>query len=278
MKTVGIKGGLGNQLFQYSYAMYLKEKYYEEVRIDPSSYWRDRLRSYQLDHYKISLKKSSLLGQLGNLVKTHQLMGPNQIYTSKDAFSEVSVDDEKKYSFFNAEFQNIKYASQVKSRLLCDLVYKKPIISSYLCIFRKLMTEDATAIHVRRGDFLKLTGYKCIDLTYYQKAIEIISAQVRNPVFYVFSDDIGWCKKTFRSLKGTFQYVDADFGLDDILQFEMMRLCKSFIIANSTYSFWASFLSECKKKIMIAPKDWYTVEEANARCRAGLLKNAYYLI
>lgn len=134
MKTVRIKGGLGNQLFQYSYAMYLKEKYYEEVRIDPSSYWRDRLRSYQLDHYKISLKKSSLLGQLGNLVKTHQLMGPNQIYTSKDAFSEVSVDDEKNTPFLMRSFKTLNM--HLKSRVVCCVIwYIKNQSYQVICAF-----------------------------------------------------------------------------------------------------------------------------------------------
>jgi hypothetical protein len=66
---------------------------------------------------------------------------------------------------------------------------------------------------------------------------------------YVFSDDIPWCRANFPK---NFIFVD----IIDYLAFDLMRVCKHHIIANSTFSWWAAYLNDNPDKVVISPKKW----------------------
>lgn len=68
-----------------------------------------------------------------------------------------------------------------------------------LKLLNDIVNNESVSIHVRRGDYInnsivnKIHGVCSID--YYKNASELISQNIRNPIFYIFSDDINWCKK-----------------------------------------------------------------------------------
>jgi Glycosyl transferase family 11 len=105
------------------------------------------------------------------------------------------------------------------------------------------------AIHVRRGDYVHRTQYNPVcSLDYYRSAIELFAADT---AFLVFSDDIEWCKQRFDSPRFTFseQRAPSDSVLGGNLQEEidlyLMSMCQHQIIANSTFSWWGSWLNHC---------------------------------
>lgn len=107
------------------------------------------------------------------------------------------------------------------------------------------MAPNTCAIHVRRTDYLQLNDYHpSLPLDYYEMAIKAMGADSH----IIFSDDIEWCKENMRGDNVT--YVNSG---NDLLDFFMMRQCDRFIIANSSYSWWASFLSTGLNKRIIAP-------------------------
>ena len=69
--------------------------------------------------------------------------------------------------------------------------------------------------------------------------------------YWVFSDDIPYCKTIFPK---TFNFIS---GHSDIEDFFLMTLCNNFIIANSTFSWWAAWLSKSENKKIVAPKRWF---------------------
>ena len=86
-------------------------------------------------------------------------------------------------------------------------------------------------------------------LEYYNKAMDIIGGGN----FIVVSDDIDWCMK---NIKGeNIHYSPFTDELDDLL---LISSCKNKIIANSSFSWWSSYLSNNKGAI-IAPKTWFGV-------------------
>ena len=119
---------------------------------------------------------------------------------------------------------------------------------------------DMVSLHIRRGDYVNNPFY--VDLTetdYYEKAIE----QFPNETFLVFcadrqqgSDDKSdmewvqeWLELKFPDRR--FQYFQ---GKDEIEDWNTMTGCKGHILANSSFSWWAAFVSGNKTA---CPRDWF---------------------
>jgi len=108
---------------------------------------------------------------------------------------------------------------------------------------------DATAIHVRRTDYLTHVGcYNILDMKYYEKAMDLANT----PKYLVFSDDIRWCKEHF--VGNNFEFSE---GNSTVVDFSIMIKCKNYIIANSSYSWWAAWLNGDSDKKVFVPKVWF---------------------
>jgi len=104
---------------------------------------------------------------------------------------------------------------------------------------------DKVAVHVRRGDYVGHPWY--VDLTqtdYYEKALK----EFDEKDILVFSDDIAWCKEYF---DGKYEYCEET---DPVKALNIMAGCKGVIMSNSTFSWWAGYLSTGK---VTAPKQWF---------------------
>tara|TARA_R110000744_G_C18907077_1_gene510043 strand:- start:113 stop:463 length:351 start_codon:yes stop_codon:yes gene_type:complete len=88
-----------------------------------------------------------------------------------------------------------------------------------------------------------------LDLNYYTKALENLK-DVSN--ILVFSDDIPWCKEVFKFKNMTF--IEGNNNIEDLV---LMSMCSHNIIANSSFSWWGSWLNENPDKIVVAPKTWF---------------------
>jgi hypothetical protein len=108
---------------------------------------------------------------------------------------------------------------------------------------------DKVAIHLRCTDYFQLEHqYPNLSKTdYYQKAIE----HFPNAEFIIFSDDIPYCKKLPIFQDERFSFSEDK---DEIQDFNLMASCKGIIMANSTFSFWASYLGDKDKKV-VCPRD-----------------------
>jgi hypothetical protein len=110
-------------------------------------------------------------------------------------------------------------------------------------------------IHIRRGDYLHelFEGEPGINLpqSYYEKAIDIIRNDMKNPFFILLSDDPLYIQGCFRNLEPK---IISDNTKE--VDLAIMTLCDAGIISNSSYSWWGAYLMKSKKHI-IAPKYWY---------------------
>lgn len=118
--------------------------------------------------------------------------------------------------------------------------------------------SEAVALHVRRGDYMSKENFelfgKFCDEAYYRNAIDIIEKTVENPVFFVFSDDMQWIRENIRIVNAV--YVDINKGADSWKDMYLMSRCRHFIIANSTFSYWAAMLGE-NTGTVVYPRKWY---------------------
>jgi len=101
---------------------------------------------------------------------------------------------------------------------------------------------------VRRGDYVqKAYCHNPCGMDYFQKAMLAQPAQK----YYIASDDLDWCKTKFVGD----QFVFFDIA-DDLVQLLTGCLFKKYIIANSTFHWWMSFLSVYEAPSIVAPDKW----------------------
>ncbi len=124
-------------------------------------------------------------------------------------------------------------------------------------MYKMIEDSNSICISIRRGDFvtdseISKRNLVC-DSNYFYRAIDEMNKRVKNPRYVVFSDDVEWCKNNIDFPKDTI-YED---GTDPIWEkLRLMYSCKHFIISNSTFSWWAQYLSRNKDKVVIAPSKW----------------------
>jgi hypothetical protein len=99
------------------------------------------------------------------------------------------------------------------------------------------------------------------NLDYYNKAIKIIINKVENPIFFIFSDDINWCKENIKIKDHEIIYVDWNVGDNSYIDMQLMSTCKHNIMANSSFSWWSAWLNKNKDKIVISPYKWFNSDD-----------------
>ena len=84
----------------------------------------------------------------------------------------------------------------------------------------------------------------------------MIEQKVKDPVFFIFSDDIEWCKKNIKPKYRTL-YIEHNFAGEKFKNYlELMTNCKHYIIPNSSFAWWAVWLNLNKDKVVVAPELW----------------------
>jgi hypothetical protein len=282
MIVVKLMGGLGNQMFQYATARRLAHKHGVPLRLDVSDYKNmhenDTPRHFSLDAYKISGKVANENELASMLSRDFRATLPYKISRRLGIDKRLRPLGEsakglnsivlraRNNTYLVGWWQNEGYFQDIKDILLKEFVPKKN--SSYSrSILEQMGVRDAVAIHVRRGDYVtnkhanKEHGLTPLD--YYKAAMKIIEESVKAPRYYVFSDDIDWCKKNLPLGKDAV-FVDKNGEARPHEDIYLMQNCKHNIIANSSFSWWGAWLNNNPDKIVIAPKVWFQNKATDA--------------
>ena len=291
MIVMRMNGGLGNQLFKYSLSRYLIDEKNMCVKFDLSPYKKNYLWSFKLDKlltaYEIATKSEI------NSCKYH--------FKEQGDF-DARVFDMKPSTYVEGVFASEKYFLNMEEQLQSELVISPSILKNNdIDLIKTMNDSQSVCVHFRRGDYVTrkkhIVSFGTLSMDYYKKAIEEIFKKLDKPKFFVFSDDIEWVKenwpndldsifvdhnqsrenfllddfKAFRAFRLLFKnytprlysiFTKENAGLID---FELMRSCKNFINANSTFSWWAAYLSKFPQKIVVVPEYYY-----NKRVREDL--------
>jgi len=150
-------------------------------------------------------------------------------------------------NFFQSEFFfNKKFINNLKIKNIHVLKARK--------FLKNLDNYELVFVHIRRTDYQyeKVVGKIGVDLPlkYYSSTINWFKKNIRKPFFIFLSDDIEYVKKNFSYIKN--KIVSSN---DMYVDFSIISLCKYGIMANSSFSWWASFFSK-SRKIIFAPKYW----------------------
>lgn len=160
-------------------------------------------------------------------------------------------------------FAGERYIGHRKNEVI-ELFKDKQIVDTLSNIYKDKLI-DSVSIHVRRGDYLKFNKvYVLLDSDYYKRAMEIIESRVNIKNILVFSDDIRWCEQNMHDKRMSFIK-----GHPDYYDIYLMSLCSHNITANSSFSWWGSYLNSNPDKIVCTPGKWFLSEGP---------KNSDYLI
>jgi hypothetical protein len=243
-----ITGGLGNQLFviasTYAYARKYDKNFYITNTTNNGDivYW-DNILSY--------LKKD------GRLVFNHQIK-KFDIYKYKDVnYTEIPYFD--KHTVLEGYFQSDKYFKEYKREILKLLSLPEYYKKAAELKVAKFNEETIVAVHIRRGDYLKYSNvYHLLSKNYYDNAKQVLEEKLGfRPIYLYFTNDKKWVRENF-TLENKDEIIDLD---RDFKEFCVMQQCHHFIIANSSFSWWAAYLSDVLEgvlpKYVIAPRNWY---------------------
>lgn len=162
----------------------------------------------------------------------------------------------KKNKLFVGFFESAKYFDDIRDVLLKEFTPKREKLKKNERLYERIETSESVCVSIRRGDFLDAEhrdkNYICTP-EYFDVAIKEIKRRVKMPQFIVFSDDVKWCKENMNFPEETL-YEDGDDPVWEKLR--LMYSCKHFIISNSTFSWWAQYLSRNDHKVVVAPKKW----------------------
>lgn len=279
---VRLMGGLGNQFFQYAFARKICIENGEKLYLDTLSYRRDKKRNFELQEYHIVINKGkkitillcNMLLLIGKVFKTDFILKKIfHVEYEQKILRQQQIDNPKGY--FIGYWQNKNYFSSIKDILIDELQFSGEVNETQKKILDKIQNENSVAMHIRRGDYLsaECADYRVIKKDYYYRALSYLKEYIDEAVIYVFSDDINWCKREFNDIENVF-FVDEKISDSQHIDFMLMRNCKYFIIANSTFSWWASWLATYENKIVIAPEKWFYDEMACEELKNALLGEA----
>ncbi len=193
-------------------------------------------------------------------------------------------DSLEKHAYPFGYFQNLIYFNDIYSTIREEFCLKIPLKPHNQALKEKIeKTENSVFLHVRLGDYLKMeaTNGNLVRLgkTYYQSAIEILKTKLGQPHIFIFSNDIDWCEKNLCNLldfKGChIEFVKANGEGNAAEEMELMRVCKHAVIANSTFSWWASYLIDNPDKQIIMPtqvfNDTRRIPKSNMLAKKGYI-------
>lgn len=281
--------GMCNQLFTYAYARYLAEKTGQELYLDYSHISKADMKhnaDYEeaLGHYGLKVngvihdvKEYELLtGSLGR--KLEHIIHPVWIrkkhrpaYLLKqeekgnslwkqgiglnlnagnipDFFKEPAAENIILYGYWQTPF----YARMMQNRLCDEMREKNNVFHTHGDIIRQMQEDNSVCVHIRRGDYVGDPMHEICNEQYYNQAMNYYREQLEHPVFYLFSDDKEYIRRTYQ------EYEDVKIvsgALPDYEELVIMSCCKHFILSNSSFSWWAQFLSGSRS--VAAPDRWY---------------------
>lgn len=278
MKIINILGGLGNQMFQYALALALKEHCNPEivVRIDPRAFNGYPIHNgYELKRiFDVKIPEATIrevikiaypflnyrIWQLCRLLPKRRTMK----YEGKSMAYDERVFTETRDEYLIGYWQTERYFRPFRQDIIKAFSFPSfEIGSPNEMLSEELRQMCSVAVHIRRGDYLKISNTSGIcTIEYYQKAITQMKKYITPNVFVIFSDDIDWCMEHLGTIIGNtdIKFVNWNKGKESYRDMQLMSLCKHNIIANSSFSWWGAWLNQNPDKIVIAPSRWMNSE------------------
>jgi hypothetical protein len=268
MILVKLKGGLGNQMFQYAFGRRMAIQNSDELRLDIAGLRKtaaETKRDYALGVFAIH---ADIAGpeETAQIKYPYGLLSKAMRFIDAKVFRKFHVQYDPKITtqtgdmYLDGFFQDERYFKDIESTLRKEFALKDRMSDPARLVAEQIAaSENSVSLHIRRGDYVTDAKTNAHHGTcgpeYYADAIAFLRDKVDPCSFFIFSDDIAWVKENMSIENAT--YVSSP-EIQDYEELILMSMCEHNIIANSTFSWWGAWLNAHEGKIVIAPRQWTT--------------------
>ena len=254
--NVVLSDGIGNQFFQLAFALHLQSKGINAV-ISTFKLSENNITTNLLLPIQVNKSITRRLLFLCSLFLRFKIK--IDFYFPSITSSSISLDPFGSYynidkKYIEGYFQNKLFVEYQISKLKKDLMLKKTsgFFDDYV---KSIDYSNSCAVHFRAGDYISV-GFDILNIEYYEKSInKLYKSGVKR--FVIFTSDQGHVKTFLKQLSFGDEVIFEFFSHPnkiDIEELYIMSKFKNIIIANSTFSLWAAYLSN--NAYIIGPKSW----------------------
>tara|TARA_Y100000310_G_scaffold121477_1_gene120257 strand:+ start:3808 stop:4608 length:801 start_codon:yes stop_codon:yes gene_type:complete len=244
---LGKNGRIGNQMFQYATLFALGKNRQIDIGIPSTAteVFKDTSRSLSITEAfpNLSAKKIDNIEAEGQYQEESFLFSPNLF---------LLMDNCDIHGYFQSPF----YFSKFQEELREEFQFSKNIDSIAQEKIDDIRSPDSLvcALHFRRSDYLEFPNFHTnLEAEYYNHAVSIMLDKFPDIKFVAFSDDAEWLQETLPP------DILPSTGENQFEDMCMMTKCDAHIIANSSFSWWAAWLST-STNLVIAPQRWFGPE------------------
>ena len=245
-----IRGGFGNQLFQYAAGYSLSQRLNADFILaqrDPvGKSFSPTERGFVLDIFGIKYDQIMTYQAFDELMRAGSMSRLRIKEIDITTYFHIMPEESDVFVCTDFFTSHIFYAASALD-IRKQFQFKAP--REDLAHFDKISTTQSVAVHFRRGDYVPLNWH--LDLDYQLRAITNMRRLAGNLHFFLFSDDTNFLESIIGSLKDA--TIVSCKTINSIDEFFLMSSCKHMITSNSTFSWWAAWLNANPHKIIITP-------------------------
>ncbi len=277
-------GGLGNQMFQYAAGRALAEKYGVPLLLDTNllkgyglhnGFELDRVFSIDAhiatdsEIYKLIAWRGTRIGCRLLRVKSLAFLRRKKYYMENGTSFNPEFVSLPEDCYLSGYWQTERYFKVHEALIREQFRFKLPLTGKNKEFVERIkQSSGAVSLHIRRGDYVSNpqthAAHGICPIPYYKKAMRYIELQVKNPVYFIFSDDIKWVQDNL-PIQQKHYFICHNKGLESYNDMRLMSLCKHHVIANSSFSWWGAWLNSNTDKIVIAPDQWFLNPDWDSR-------------
>lgn len=275
--------GLANRMFQYAFYLSLKEKgcdvkvdFYKSATLAHENVlWNDIFPNAKID--QASTFKVFMLGGGANIIsrlRRKYMPSSTKVITMSTAFDiDLRIDDDRKDKYVIGVFQNAAVVESAGQRIQECFSFRPFTDERNIGLEKEMQECESVAIHVRKGDdYRQRIWYQnTCPVEYYRSAVAEMKRKLKEPRFYVFTDNADWVKEHFADFEYKLVEGNPVSGWGSHFDMQLMSRCKHNIISNSTYSWWGAYLNTNSNKIVICPNVWFNPDSCDEYTSSKLL-------
>lgn len=265
-------GGLGNRMFQYSFALEIERQLNCRVGfISAKPSVTEEMNVFALEQ-KIKVCTPPLSHLIAGKIRKILTGMPRIIEEPSWAYDPTFISRVRDGQQVVGYFQSPKYWLGIEAEVKRHLMFDGPLSDFTNGIEAEISKSLAVAVHVRRGDYLKLNHtHHVLDTDYYGRAIAFMEELTnKQAVYFVFSNDPDWAEKHLPIPYPRMRIIRNPAEGLDFEDLYLMTKCRHHIIANSSFSWWGAFLAHREGQQVAAPSRWLTPVDMNQSIAANL--------